>query len=175
MMTRKRRRLWLVGICLIAFGSATALTLSAFSGDIVYFMLPGTVLAKHPAPGRVFRLGGLVAQNTLHDRTIDGQPGVVFGVTDGAGHIVSAEFAGPLPDLFREGQGIVAVGSMTAAGTFHATEVLAKHSASYMPPDVEAALKKDGLWNPATGKPPPAAAFNGSLGQTLAAAKPTSD
>ncbi|MCB8879105.1 cytochrome c maturation protein CcmE [Acidisoma cellulosilytica] len=167
-MTRKRRRLWLVGVCLVAFGSATALTLSAFSGDIVYFMLPGAVLAKHPAPGRVFRLGGLVAQNTLHDRTIDGQPGVVFGVTDGAGHIVLAEFAGPLPDLFREGQGIVAVGAMTPDGTFRASEVLAKHSASYMPPDVEAALKKDGLWNPATGQPPPAAAFNGSLERTAA-------
>jgi cytochrome c-type biogenesis protein CcmE len=168
MMTRKRRRLWLVGVCLVAFGSATALTLSALSGDIVYFMLPGTVLAKHPAPGQVFRLGGLVAQNTLHDSTIGGQPGVVFGVTDGAGHIVSAEFAGPLPDLFREGQGIVAVGAMEPDGTFHATEVLAKHSASYMPPDVEAALKKDGLWNPATGRPPPAAAFNGSLTRTAA-------
>ena len=171
MMTRKRRRLWLVGVCLVAFGSATALTLSAFSGDIVYFMLPGTVLAKHPAPGHVFRLGGLVAQNTLHDVTVGGAPGVVFGVTDDAGHTVPAEFVGPLPDLFREGQGIVAVGAMQPDGTFHATEVLAKHSASYMPPDVEAALKKDGFWNPATGQPPPPAAFNGSLERTAAATK----
>lgn len=172
MMKRKRRRLWLVGACLVAFGSATALTLSAFSGDIVYFMLPGAVLAQPPAPGRIFRLGGLVAQGSLHDAAVAGAPGIVFGVTDGAGHVVRAEFAGPLPDLFREGQGVVAIGAMTPDGVFQATEVLAKHSASYMPPDVEAALKKAGIWDPATGQPPPAAAFNGNIGRLLASARP---
>lgn len=164
MMTRKRRRLWLVGACLLGFGSATALTLSAFTGDIVFFMLPAAVLSQHPPPGRVFRLGGMVAEGTLHDSTIDGQPGARFGVTDGHGHVIPAEYIGVLPDLFREGQGVVAIGAMTADGDFRATEVLAKHSAAYMPPEVEAALKKAGMWNPATGAPPPAAAFNGSLG-----------
>ncbi|GAB0118291.1 cytochrome c maturation protein CcmE [Acidisoma sp. 7E03] len=158
-MTRKRRRLWLVGACLLAFGGAVALTLSAFSGDIVYFMLPGAVLAQHPPPGRVFRLGGIVAQGSLHDAKVDGSPGVTFGVTDERGHVVTAAYAGVLPDLFREGQGIVAVGAMSRDGVFRASEVLAKHSADYMPPEVEQALKKDGLWNPASGKPPPAAAF----------------
>lgn len=162
MMTRKRRRLWLVGTCLLAFGGATALTLSAFSGDIVYFMLPDAVLAKHPHPGTVFRLGGIVEQGSLHAARLDGVPGVTFGVTDEHGHVVEADYAGVLPDLFREGQGIVAVGAMTPDGTFRATEVLAKHSADYMPPEVEKALKKDGLWNPATGQPPPAAAFRKS-------------
>lgn len=159
MMTRKRRRLWLVGACLFAFGSAVALTLSAFSGDIVYFMLPGAVLAQHPPPGRVFRLGGIVAQGSLHPAKVDGAPGVVFGVTDERGHVVTAEYGGVLPDLFREGQGIVAVGALSPDGVFQASEVLAKHSADYMPPEVEQALKKDGLWNPASGKAPPVAAF----------------
>lgn len=161
MMTRKRRRLWLVGACMVAFGSATALMLSAFSGDIVYFMLPGAVLADHPPPGRVFRLGGIVAEGSLHHLALDGAPGVVFGVTDEHGHVVQADYAGVLPDLFREGQGIVAIGAMTPDGVFRASEVLAKHSADYMPPEVERALKADGLWNPATGKPPPASAFQG--------------
>jgi cytochrome c-type biogenesis protein CcmE len=159
MMTRKRRRLWLVGACLLAFGGATTLTLSAFTGDIVYFMLPGAVLAKQPPPGQVFRLGGIVAEGSLHPATVDGGPGVVFGVTDEHGHVVSARYGGVLPDLFREGQGIVAIGAEAPDGTFQASEVLAKHSADYMPPEVEQALKKDGLWNPSTGKPPPAAAF----------------
>jgi cytochrome c-type biogenesis protein CcmE len=163
MMTRKHRRLWIVGACMLGLGSATALTLSAFSTDIVFFMLPGSVLSQHPAPGHVFRLGGMVADGSLHYTNIDGQPGARFGVTDGHGHIVPAEYIGVLPDLFREGQGIVAMGSMTPDGAYRATEVLAKHSASYMPPEVEAALKKAGMWNPATGQPPPAAAFDGSL------------
>lgn len=166
MMKRKHRRLWLVGACLVGFGSATALTLSAFTGDIVYFMLPGTVLSQHPSPGRVFRLGGMVAQGSLHYTDIDGQPGARFSVTDGHGHVVPADYIGVLPDLFREGQGIVAMGAMTQTGDFRATEVLAKHSAAYMPPEVEAALKKAGMWNPATGAPPPDAAFNGSMGKT---------
>ena len=161
-LSRKHRRLWVVGACLAGFGSATALTLSAFSGNIVFFMLPGTVLSQHPAPGKMFRLGGMVAQGSLHYQNVDGQPGARFSVTDDHGHLVPAEYVGVLPDLFREGQGVVATGSMTPAGVFDATDVLAKHSASYMPPEVEAALKKAGMWNPATGKPPPAAAFNGT-------------
>jgi cytochrome c-type biogenesis protein CcmE len=165
MMRAKHRRLWVVAACLVGFGSATALTLTAFSSNLVFFMLPGTVLSQHPAPGQVFRLGGMVAQGSLHYTNIDGQPGARFGVTDDHGHIVPAEYVGVLPDLFREGQGVVAMGAMSADGVFNASEVLAKHSASYMPPEVEAALKKAGMWNPATGAPPPAAAFNGSLGK----------
>jgi cytochrome c-type biogenesis protein CcmE len=169
MMTRKRRRLWLVSACLLAFGGATALTLSAFSGDIVYFMLPGAVLAQRPPPGQVFRLGGIVAEGSLHPTAVEGEPGVVFGVTDEHGHVVPAEYGGVLPDLFREGQGIVAIGTLTPDGTFQAREVLAKHSADYMPPEVEKALKKDGLWNPATGRPPPAAAFRQTAADLAAA------
>ncbi len=162
MMRAKHRRLWVVAACLVGFGSATALTLTAFSSNIVFFMLPGTVLSQHPPQGQVFRLGGMVAEGSLHYTNIDGQPGARFGVTDDHGHIVPAEYVGVLPDLFREGQGVVAMGAMGPNGEFVATEVLAKHSASYMPPEVEAALKKAGMWNPDSGKPPPAAAFNGN-------------
>ena len=162
MMARKHRRLWVVAACLFGFGSATALTLTAFSSNIVFFMLPGTVLSQHPPPGQVFRLGGMVAEGSLRYTNIDGQPGARFGITDDHGHIVPAEYVGVLPDLFREGQGVVAMGAMGPDGEFVATEVLAKHSASYMPPEVEAALKKAGMWNPDSGKPPPAAAFNGT-------------
>jgi cytochrome c-type biogenesis protein CcmE len=162
MMRAKHRRLWVVAACLFGFGSATALTLTAFSSNIVFFMLPGAVLTQHPPPGQLFRLGGMVAEGSLHYTNVDGQPGARFGVTDDHGHIVPAEYVGVLPDLFREGQGVVAMGAMNADGEFAATEVLAKHSASYMPPDVEAALKKAGMWNPDSGKPPPAAAFSGS-------------
>ena len=162
MMTRKRRRLWVVAACMLGFGSATALTLSAFSSNIVFFMLPEAVLSQRPAPGHEFRLGGMVAAGTLRYQSVDGQPGARFSVTDGHGHVVPAEYVGVLPDLFREGQGVVAMGAMTPGGVFDASEVLAKHSASYMPPEVEAALKKAGMWNPASGKPPPAAAFNGT-------------
>jgi cytochrome c-type biogenesis protein CcmE len=107
----------------------------------------------------------MVAAGSLHYTNIDGQPGARFGVTDDHGHVVPTAYIGVLPDLFREGQGVVAMGAMSADGVFDASEVLAKHSASYMPPEVEAALKKAGMWNPATGAPPPAAAFNGSLGK----------
>jgi cytochrome c-type biogenesis protein CcmE len=162
MMRARHRRMWVVAACLFGFGSATALTLAAFSSNLVFFMLPGTVLSQHPPPGQVFRLGGMVAQGSLHYTNIDGQPGARFSVTDDHGHVLPAEYVGVLPDLFREGQGVVAMGSMATDGEFVATEVLAKHSSSYMPPEVEAALKKAGMWNPDSGKPPPAAAFNGT-------------
>ena len=146
MMARRHRRLWLVGACLFGFGGATALTLMAFSSNIVFFMLPGAVLSQHPPPGRVFRLGGMVAEGSLHYTTIDGQPGARFGVTDGHGHVVPADYVGVLPDLFREGQGVVAMGAMTDGGTFNASEILAKHDEKYMPPEVVDALKRSGHW-----------------------------
>lgn len=160
-MTRKQRRLSLVLACGVGLGGATVLTLKAFSSNIVYFMLPGQVLSHLPVPGQTFRLGGMVAEGSLHQTQVDGSPGVVFGVTDEHGHVVEAEYQGVLPDLFREGQGVVTVGSMTPSGEFLASDVLAKHDADYMPPDVEKALKKAGMWDPASGQPVPAAAWNG--------------
>lgn len=158
-MTRKRRRLWIVLACGLGLGSATALALSAFRDNLVFFLAPSDLASKAPAPGRDFRLGGLVEQGSVLKTTDAGRPVVRFRVTDG-GASVAVSYAGILPDLFREGQGVVALGAMRPDGTFRASEVLAKHDETYMPKDVADALKKSGHWNPSAGPPPPAATWN---------------
>ena len=158
-MTRKRRRLWLLVACGIGLGSATALALTAFRDNLVFFVSPSEIAEKAPVPGRTFRLGGLVEQGSLKQTTRGGVPTASFRVSDGRG-AVDVTYAGILPDLFREGQGVVALGTMRPDGTFHAAEVLAKHDETYMPKDVADALKKSGHWNPAAGPPPPAATWN---------------
>jgi cytochrome c-type biogenesis protein CcmE len=140
-MTRKRRRLIFVLLGLAALGSATGLVLSALSDTLVYFYTPGDLKTHHVAPGQAFRIGGLVVKGTL---TKNGDQ-VRFIVTDFNGS-VPVLYTGLLPDLFREGQGVVAEGSLDGDGAFHATEVLAKHDATYMPKDVADALKKSGHW-----------------------------
>ena len=157
-MTRKRRRLWLLLACGLGLGSATALTLSAFSDNLVFFVSP-TDLVKQPANGRTVRLGGLVAQGSVSHASIDGHPAATFSVTDG-NNAVKVTYVGILPDLFREGQGVVVLGDMQRNGVFHASEVLAKHDENYMPKEVEAALKKSGHWNPNAGPPPPASTWD---------------
>lgn len=158
-MTRKRRRLWIVLACAVGVGSASALALSAFSSSLVFFLMPSDLATKAPPPGRTFRLGGLVQQGSVEKATLDGKPDTRFRVTDGKAS-VEVNYIGILPDLFREGQGVVAIGRMASGGTFRASEVLAKHDATYMPKDVAEALKKRGLWNPAAGPPPPASTWN---------------
>jgi len=160
MRTRKKRRLYLVLACGVCLSAATGLTLAAFSSTLTYFLSPASVLAKNPAPGMSFRLGGIVQVNTVATAIgADGTPTTSFRVTDGQASI-PVTFTGVLPDLFREGQGVVAIGSMTSNGTFAADEVLAKHGASYMPKDVEEALQKAGKWNPKYGPPPAADTWN---------------
>lgn len=158
-MTRKRRRLWIVLACALGLGSASALALSAVSDNLVFFIAPGDLAAKAPPPGRDFRLGGMVAQGSLHQSTDRGRPLSVFTVTDGRASVV-VRYRGILPDLFREGQSIVALGTLTPGGQFRASEVLAKHDATYMPRDVEQALRKSGRWNPAAGPAPAAASWD---------------
>lgn len=157
-MTRKRRRLWILVACGVGLGSATALTLSAFSSNLVFFVSPTSLLTK-PDTGRTVRLGGLVEQGSVHHATIKGQPAVTFSVTDKK-NAVKVTYVGILPDLFREGQGVVVLGSMQSNGVFHASEVLAKHSENYMPKAVEAALKASGHWNPNAGPAPPPATWD---------------
>ena len=144
-MTRKRRRLYIVLACGIGLGSATALALTAFSDDLVFFVTPSDVQAQ-TAGDRNFRLGGLVETGSVQRTTENGRPVAVFRVTDGKSS-VTVHYSGLLPDLFREGQGVVATGRMTTGG-FVAQEVLAKHDEKYMPKDVAEALKKNGHWNP---------------------------
>ncbi|HEY3846016.1 MAG TPA: cytochrome c maturation protein CcmE [Acetobacteraceae bacterium] len=157
-MTRKRRRLWILVACGIGFGSATALTLSAFSSNLVFFVSPSD-LARQPDNGRSVRLGGLVKEGSVHRETLDGHPIATFGVTDGNA-TVKVNYSGILPDLFREGQGVVVLGALQSGGTFRASEVLAKHDENYMPKEVADALKKSGHWNPAAGPPPPASTWD---------------
>jgi cytochrome c-type biogenesis protein CcmE len=158
-MTRKRRRLIVLLACGLGLGSATGLSLWALSSDVAFFSSPSQLLGQAPAPGRTVRLGGLVVAGSVHRGMQDGKPSASFRVTDGA-KAITVNYVGILPDLFREGQGIVALGSLTPAGTFHAEEVLAKHDETYMPKEVEEALKRSGHWNPAKGPPPDASTWN---------------
>jgi cytochrome c-type biogenesis protein CcmE len=159
MRASKKRRLYMVLACGIGLGSAAALSLSAFSSTLTYFLGPQEVVAKKPAPGMSFRLGGIVQVGTVNTVITAGTPVTDFRVTDGRASI-PVTFTGVLPDLFREGQGVVAIGAMTQQGSFSADEVLAKHGASYMPKDVEEALKNAGKWDPKFGPPPAAATWN---------------
>src|ERR1700692_2037705 len=165
-MTRKRRRLWIVVACGIGLGSATALVLLAFNDNLVFFVSPSD-LAKSPTSGRTVRLGGLVEQGSVV-RESGGTTATTFRVTDGA-KSVKVTYNGILPDLFREGQGVVTLGTLKPNGSFVASEVLAKHDETYMPKEVADALKKSGHWNPAAGPPPPASTWN--TGANAAAVK----
>ncbi len=161
-MTRKRRRLLAVVACLAGLGSATGLALSALRSDLTFFVLPSD-LAAHGTPGESLRLGGLVEAGSVQRGQDEGAPLTRFRVTDGKQDVL-VTFRGVLPDLFREGQGIVALGGVRPDGSFRATEVLAKHDATYMPKDVAEALKRRGEWRPEQGSPPPSAAWNTSVG-----------
>ena len=141
-MTRKQRRLTLIGAGLGVLGLAAGLVLYALNDAIVFFNSPTDVIEKQVAPGARIRLGGLVKPGTL----VRGDNlKVRFEVTDGNKSVL-VNYTGILPDLFREGQGIVTEGALEAAGTFRADSVLAKHDETYMPKEVADALKKQGHW-----------------------------
>lgn len=158
-MTRKKRRLWIVAACAVGIGSATALGLNAFSDNLVFFVAPSDLAAHAAGPGRTLRLGGLVEAGSVHRGERGGVPTAEFRITDGRA-AVDVTYAGILPDLFREGQGAVTLGTLQRDGTFRAQEVLAKHDETYMPRDVAEALKRSGQWRPEQGPPPPAATWN---------------
>ncbi len=142
-MTRKQQRLGLLALGMAALGGATALVLVAFNDNLVFFYSPSDLKAKAVAPDRRVRIGGLVEKESL-SRGPDGRR-ISFRVTDGATDI-AVVYEGLLPDLFREGQGVVAEGKLRADGVFAATTVLAKHDENYMPREVVDALKKSGHW-----------------------------
>ncbi|MGD0024120.1 MAG: cytochrome c maturation protein CcmE [Xanthobacteraceae bacterium] len=141
-MTRKQRRLVLIGGGLSVLAVAVALMLNAFRDSIVFFNSPSDVVAKHIGPGTRIRLGGLVKTGSL----VRGDNlRIRFEVTDGNSEI-PVSYGGVLPDLFREGQGVVAEGALDGAGVFDADTILAKHDENYMPKEVADALKKSGHW-----------------------------
>jgi cytochrome c-type biogenesis protein CcmE len=152
-MTRKRRRLITLLAALLALGTATALVLAAFNDNLVFFYSPSDLAEKAVGPERRIRIGGLVETNSLVKQA-DGHA-VAFRVTDGKTEL-RVVYDGILPDLFREGQGVVAEGKLRE-GVFVASSVLAKHDEKYMPPEVADALKKSGRWQEGgpAGKPVP--------------------
>jgi cytochrome c-type biogenesis protein CcmE len=141
-MTRKQRRLTLIGASACVLAVAAALVLSALRDSIVFFNSPTDLAEKHVAPGSRLRLGGLVKPGSLQR----GENLLInFQVTDGRSDI-AVTYQGIVPDLFREGQGVVAEGTLQPGGKFRADTVLAKHDENYMPREVADALKKAGRW-----------------------------
>jgi cytochrome c-type biogenesis protein CcmE len=138
MKARHRRFLW-IGAGVVVLGIAAALVLNAFQSNLVFFFTPSQVAQKEAPQGRPFRIGGLVENGSL--KRTPNSVDVTFVVTDTAQR-VPVVYSGLLPDLFREGKGVVAQGSLGPDGTFHATEVLAKHDENYMPPEAATALER---------------------------------
>jgi cytochrome c-type biogenesis protein CcmE len=146
-MTRKQRRLSMIGAAGVVLAVAAGLVLVALRDQIVFFYSPTEITERAPAAGTRVRLGGLVAQGSVI-RADDGS--VSFAITDTTEQI-PVMFHGILPDLFREGQGIVAEGVMSADGSMTADSVLAKHDENYMPREVVDALKAQGVWEEGQG------------------------
>ena len=140
-MTRKQQRIFAVIVVLLGAGMAVGLSLSALKGNVSFFYSPSDIIgadAKYRPPHRVFRLGGLVENGSLkHGEGMR----ITFTITDNKEEIVTV-YDGIVPDLFREGQGVVATGKLDDQGRFIATRLLAKHDEKYMPPEVARALKK---------------------------------
>ena len=147
-MKPKRRRLYFVVTGMVLLGVAAGLVLYAMNDTLVFFYSPSELLSKPVPPGRTLRIGGLVETGSVA-RDPDGTT-VHFRVTDTA-KTVAVLYKGILPDLFREGQGVVAEGTMSPDGVFIAAEVLAKHDEKYMPKEVVDALKKSGRWQEGAG------------------------
>jgi cytochrome c-type biogenesis protein CcmE len=136
-MTPRRKRLAIVGGVLVALAAATALVLNAFQSNLVFFFSPTQVAAGEAPTARTFRLGGMVREGSLQRNGVQ----VRFVVTDTARDI-TVRYDGLLPDLFKEGKGVVAQGQLGNDGVFVAREVLAKHDENYMPPEAADALKQ---------------------------------
>ena len=141
--TRKKKRLYAVLAGLTMLGVAAALVLTAFEDNIVFFYSPTDITQKDLRPGQTVRLGGLVEAASVK-KADDGVTTEVV-ITD-TNKTISVRYAGLLPDLFREGQGVVTQGTLGSDGIFVASEVLAKHDENYMPKEVADALKKSGNW-----------------------------
>jgi cytochrome c-type biogenesis protein CcmE len=147
-MTRKQRRLTIIGAAGLVLALAAGLVTFALRDNIVFFFGPTELAEKGVAPGTRLRIGGLVKEGSVERG--QGQT-VRFRVTDGKGD-VAVTYTGLLPDLFREGQGVVAEGVLQSAGLFKADSVLARHDENYMPREVADTLKKQGHWQESKDK-----------------------
>ena len=136
-MKPRHKRLAAIALGLVALGIATALVLSAFEKNLVFFFTPTQVAANEAPQGRTFRIGGMVQTGSVKREGVE----VRFIVTDTAKSI-PVVYSGALPDLFREGKGVVAQGQLGADGVFRAREVLAKHDENYIPPEAAHAVEK---------------------------------
>jgi cytochrome c-type biogenesis protein CcmE len=141
-MTRKQQRLGLLTLGMTALAGATALVLNAFSSNLVFFYSPSDLKAQAISSDRRLRIGGLVEDGSVK-RGADSR--IAFRITDGKTD-VAVVYHGVLPDLFREGQGVVAEGRLKPGGVFDASTILAKHDERYMPREVVDALKRSGHW-----------------------------
>ena len=148
-MTRKQQRLLFLVFSMVFVAMALVLALLAFRDNIVFFFTPTELAAKHIPAGRPVRVGGLVKEGSV-ERSRDGAS-LTFALTDHQQAVI-VEYRGLPPNLFREGQGVVAEGALTTDGRFAATSIMAKHDETYMPKEVADALKKSGYWRH-DGKP----------------------
>ncbi len=139
-MKPRHKRAAAIALGVVALGAATALVLTAFEQNLVFFFTPSQVAANEAPQGRTFRIGGMVVAGSVKRDGVE----VRFVVTDTA-KTIPVTYRGALPDLFREGKGVVAQGQLGADGVFAAREVLAKHDENYMPPDAAHALEKAAL------------------------------
>jgi cytochrome c-type biogenesis protein CcmE len=133
----RHKRFAAIAVGLVALGIATALVLTAFEKNLVFFFTPSQVAANEAPQGRLFRIGGMVEKGSVKRDGVE----VRFVVTDTA-KTIPVVYRGALPDLFREGKGVVAQGTLGADGVFQAREVLAKHDENYMPPEAAHAVEK---------------------------------
>jgi cytochrome c-type biogenesis protein CcmE len=140
-MTPRRRRMMLVGLIVLGVSCAVAFALTAFQENLEYFHTPSEVATGKAPKDKQFRLGGMVTEGSFH--RVPGSMEATFVLTDYA-HNVTVRYSGVFPDLFREGQGVIARGRLGENNSFVAEEVLAKHDENYMPPDVADALRKQG-------------------------------
>ena len=138
-MKPRHKRIAAIALGVVALGVVTALVLTAFQENLVFFFTPSQVVAQEAPQGRTFRIGGMVEKGSVK-RQADGVT-VQFVVTDTA-KTLPVVYKGALPDLFREGKGVVAQGQLGADGVFRASEVLAKHDENYMPPEAAEAVKR---------------------------------
>ncbi|WAP67976.1 cytochrome c maturation protein CcmE [Jiella pelagia] len=146
-MTRKAKRLYSIGAMLIVVGAAAGLVLTALSSSVAYFQSPTELVKNAPSPAQRIRLGGLIEDGTVKR---DGSSNVTFHITDTVDSVL-VSYTGILPDLFREGQGVIAEGTLGPDRIFVADTVLAKHDETYMPKEVVDDLKARGLWEDGKG------------------------